>query len=251
MLRRPRRGRIGHDYRPRHADERRVAIREAVERFGRGPRPPRSGLLLELARRHGPPPGPMPLQADEADATLLRPEAVEFGRLDLPAPAHLGGPESQRGHDDEECRPGAAVPDPGLLGADRPAPRPVLRFHPVERMFPGTGRPDPRPPAACQANPCHALKPSRIITILPWLIGRYAECPSGASRPAPARREPDRIRRRPASAMSFFKTRPTTTRNPLALGAWLNVVGHHTLLTTFVPGRRSTGQDGSSILICL
>ena len=95
MLRRLRRGGIGHDDCPRHADDRRVAIREAVERFGQITSPPRSGLLLELALRHGPPPGPVPLQADEADATVLRPEAVEFGRLDLPAPAHLGGPEGQ------------------------------------------------------------------------------------------------------------------------------------------------------------
>src|SRR5690242_9647304 len=44
----------------------------------------RTGLGLELAFRHGPPPGPVPLHPDQPDAAVLGPESVKFGRLGLP-----------------------------------------------------------------------------------------------------------------------------------------------------------------------
>jgi hypothetical protein len=81
----------------------------------------------------------MPLHADEPDATILRLEAVEFGRLDLPGSAHLRGPEGHGWGNDEERWSGVTIPDSGLPRAEGPAERSELHIHPIERMFPEAG----------------------------------------------------------------------------------------------------------------
>ena len=113
--------------------------------------------LLELTLRHVPPPGPVTLHADDPDPTVLGPEAVEFGRLNLPGLAHLGGPEGQ------ECQGGVmtrnAGPDRGS-GPRTPPGRSASTVAgtsirtPSNGCPPGPGDPSPGRFRTYQANPC-------------------------------------------------------------------------------------------------
>ena len=136
------------------------------------------GLVPELALRHVPPPGPATVQADDPDATVLGPEAVEFGRLDLPGLAHLGGAEveeGQGGRDDEECGPRRRW----LWTPESPGPMGQHNGRHFESTSsngcpPGPGDSDPRPfpdiPGEplqrCDAFTVHHDPPSVIDTVV-------------------------------------------------------------------------------------